>query len=81
MFNNKLQNAKNELFLYFRVDEGPVKGSRASFASSVDVYGGYDDDDASLGEYGDGLDGKFTEDGSFIGRYTPDNKYGREATA
>lgn len=47
-------------------DHKPLKGSRTPSNGTVKR----DDSDDSLVDYGDGGDGQFNEDGSFIGQYS-----------
>lgn len=47
-------------------DHKPLKGSRTPSSGTVKR----DDSDDSLVDYGEGGDGQFNEDGSFIGQYS-----------
>jgi len=53
------------LFLHYCREDQNLKGSHGSLGS---VGKFYNDDEASLMEFGDDP-GKFTEDGSFVGAY------------
>ncbi|XP_049632770.1 neural cell adhesion molecule L1-like protein isoform X2 [Suncus etruscus] len=61
------QSAKDETFgEYSDSDEKPLKGSTRSLSAALHAAESSD----SLAEYGEGAQGLFQEDGSFIGAYT-----------
>lgn len=69
----EVQSAKDETFgEYSDSDEKPLKGSLRSLARTVPAADSAD----SLVEYGDGDQGLFSEDGSFIGAYSGSKEKG-----
>ena len=58
-------------FLYIFSDSKPMKSSRASLTSTVQLDS---DDDGMADEYQDSDDGKFTQEGTFIGQSDTSNR-------
>lgn len=66
--NDPERELKDSAFFEYRRPEVlDIKGSQASLNSSMSMS----DDEASLSEYGDIDDGKFTEEGTFVGDQAP----------
>lgn len=64
--NNLPSNLFPSLFYSDTEDHKPLKGSRTPSNGTVRR----DESDDSLVDYGEGGDGQFNEDGSFIGQYS-----------
>uniref|UniRef100_A0A8C9ZEC5 Neural cell adhesion molecule L1 n=1 Tax=Sander lucioperca TaxID=283035 RepID=A0A8C9ZEC5_SANLU len=63
-YPGKARHASPEEGFYLRNDNKPLQGSQTSLDGNVK------ESDDSLVDYGEGGDGQFNEDGSFIGQYT-----------